>query len=536
MQRTSPLRRWFQFSMWLMALGQVNAEPVFVGQGAHKGAGYTFTDGSACFLVTAEHVVPADMPITVVDQQRNKTTATILRRGSLLTGGESGSDRFDVAVARLSADANVACTTSWHDGDAADEFFANVRNLESPLRSTRVLENGSVRQQRLQVREKRDHMLQLVPFGRADRFEAGDSGTFLTVSDGSEALLAGMIVRIDTAQDTVLALSQSWLHSMIGPALVPQAAPANAASVRVALGNLAMKGNRSIEHSAALMYESLKTIEGIEPSLGGHGDIVISGSVHSARPQTKRNECAARRGQVDLFCMVTGQSKAPYLATVPVQLEFRIDDRVSGRVMPYLYLRTFTGGAESAQEAESAAIDTAIRNGVLQALTEVGVLLETPPPPKKKNAVSTFALSDAWRRLAVTGERGIASPKSGFAGRWSGSYQCGRRTIPLTMDIRLEPSGQAQAMFRFCNGGNRALGLPDGTWQFSLTGTAGSTLDLQPVPARADPQLRMPGGYKQVAVQLHLVSAEQISGQIVRDTCTAVTLTRHRGSERGACD
>ena len=523
----------------LCFVATVRAEPVFVKQGPRVGAGFTFTDGSSCYLVTAEHTVVEEEPVTVVDQQRKRATVNVTRRGPLLGSASEGQvNRFDVAVAKFASDSQVACTTRWDNGAASSRFFASPSNLEAPLRATRVLENGSTLQQRLQVRRTAEHYLELVPYGRADEFKPGDSGTFLTVSDGGQTFFAGMIIEVEG--EIIRALLQSWLDSLIGAALVPQVTQSVPKTVEIAIAAITER-NRPIERSAGLMYEALRAVPDVIPTLGTSGDVVVAGSLLSSRPSLQRNDCYTKPGQINLVCAAMGKPTTRYIATVPVQIDYRINNRLTGRVIPFLFSATYSVGAENNQGAEDAAMDRALRDGALQALAAADVLTAVPSTSKsKKNTPPTYTLSNEIRSaVATVSQQANSAPATaGFTGSWSGSYQCGHRTIPLTMELNVDGANNAQGVFKFCNGGNRGLSLPDGNWQFGLAGQQldDKTLQLNALSPNQDAKRRMPPGYVSVGVVLNLTSPSTIDGSIVNNMCTNVELRKHRGSETGVCD
>jgi hypothetical protein len=528
----------------LLTAGRLFAEPVFVRQGGQNGSGYTFTDGATCYLVTAEHVVTDEAPITVVDHQRNRGIATILSRGSLLAGNDEPSEnRFDVAVATLSPDSKVACTTRWNDGDASARYFSNPQHLEEPIRATRVFDSGEIVQRRLLIRRPGEHIWELVPFGRGDQFQTGDSGTFLTLTHGTETLFVGMIVRVITATDTIVALPQNWLHSLVGSSLAPPAVAATAGNIRLGISNIAER-NRELAHSSALIYDALASIPELELTLGTQGDVLVTGSLLTAQPQLATNDCATRQGQVNLACALLGRPTTTYIATVPVQIEFRVNDRIHGRVVPYLYSKVLKVGANTHSEAERSAVDTAIREGIVQALVTARVIEAAPQSgkaqssSKKKNAPTTYVVSASLKNALTANAIATSSapPRAGLAGGWSGSYECGNSSIPLTLEIELAGE-QARGTFKFCNAGNRALRVPDGIWQFALIGrTSGSVAELVPLPAQADPARRMPPGYGPVGVKLTLLDADTLAGEVTNAGCRALNLRRHRGNERGVCE
>jgi hypothetical protein len=253
----------------------------------------------------------------------------------------------------------------------------------------------------------------------------------------------------------------------------------------------------------------------------------------------QRNDCYTKPGQVNLVCAALGKPTTPYIASVPVQIEFRMENRLDGRVVPFLFSPTYSIGAVNAQEAERLAIDAAIREGALQALVSAGVLVARAASTKK-NAPMIYEVAGGMKQAIAANAQSAAATQAAdaFSGRWSGSYQCGQRAIALTMDLAVDASRHAQGVFKFCNGGDRSSGVRDGKWQFGLAGQLvdGDTLRLEPLPARSDPARVMPPGYNTVGVVLEATSATTLSGQIQHNQCTLVQLRRHRGSESGICD
>jgi hypothetical protein len=240
------------------------AEPVYIEQGARSGAGYTFSDGDHCFVVTAEHVSPAQDVITVVDSWRARAQAEVVARGSLIRGQTDVSQpstespsiealRYDVLVALMPLSSGVACKTQWDTGAAADIRLRDPAELDKPVLSERVTQDAMMRQQQARVAVTGRMSLQLKT---DDNFLPGDSGSFLFYRGEGEAKhLAGMIVAVQGAQ--LSALPQSWLNSIIGPIVSkPTRAPASMAppseNVNLPLADYAFASTTGVQTCATL--------------------------------------------------------------------------------------------------------------------------------------------------------------------------------------------------------------------------------------------------------------------------------------------
>ncbi len=236
------------------------------------------------------------------------------------------------------------------------------------------------------------------------------------------------------------------------PGAPPTAYSPSARTVSVLVGNVSFN-NRAVSEAPALIFGDLKEIIGVEPSLpGGNAaaDFGIGGNVVSIRPSLQRNQCAQssqRTAQPSVLgaigCLVAGKSStAPYIATIPVQIEYRVMKRGDQRVVPYVFSKTYTLGAQQQEEAQEQALHFGIREGALAALASVGVLESRTDPGTRvaryylhggaaasgSGGVPPLLASNdspgTVRALAVNG--GNLNTNGSVEGVWSGTYACTR--------------------------------------------------------------------------------------------------------------
>lgn len=94
----------------LLAAGMASAEPVHIEFGGAAGAGYSFSRGSDCFVLTAAHVVDDDtgtLKASVIDRAGSRATAAV----TILKAED------DVALLTVET-GSVRCTTPWPAEDA----------------------------------------------------------------------------------------------------------------------------------------------------------------------------------------------------------------------------------------------------------------------------------------------------------------------------------------------------------------------------------------------------------------------------------
>jgi hypothetical protein len=102
---------------------------------------------------------------------------------------------------------------------------------------------------------------------------------------------------------------------------------------------------------------------------------------------------------------------------VPVEIDFRIVSSADGRVVPYLFHKTYQFGAQNPQEAEDQALRDGIQEGTLAALQSAGVIDSFTDPQTRRigyrvNALPTTTLVAAADVGAAA--RGLAAPAGSY--------------------------------------------------------------------------------------------------------------------------
>jgi hypothetical protein len=189
--------------------GAAVATPVHVqvDQGGKKeyGAGYSVSNGTACFVVTPHHVVETAQrdEITVTDAAGRQAVANVFKE----------SPEYDAALLKVSEPVNIDCPQEWSDGARTEQ---SARSAEW-LMARKVNGTGGMRQTRWFVSTVSGEELKLEPYGAKDRLEEGDSGS--SVYAGEELL--GMVVSTGTGDGTVTVVTQNQLFALFNAELAP---------------------------------------------------------------------------------------------------------------------------------------------------------------------------------------------------------------------------------------------------------------------------------------------------------------------------
>jgi hypothetical protein len=196
------------------------------------------------------------------------------------------------------------------------------------------------------------------------------------------------------------------------PAPAPDAPPPTSQPLAVTIAPNTFNG-REVAEAPGLMFAALKDIPGIDASMAATAATTtaygVGGNVIAVQPTLQRNQCATQNNQINqmnLACMLLGQSTAPFSASVPVQIDFRVLRNSDHRITPYLFAKTYTVGAQQAQDAQTQALALAIREGTLAALQSAGVLEQSSDPKTRKVTYNVSALA---QNLAAAANLGATS-------------------------------------------------------------------------------------------------------------------------------
>jgi hypothetical protein len=517
------------------------AEPVYLRQGDEVGQGYTFRSGNACFAITANHVLSSDDAVVVMDQNKNRATAKIRKRAQYLAAGAEQTTEDDAAILELAPGSSVACTARWsrQEGKARADV-----DPSTPVRALRVFENGSVRQQRLLFRETRDHAMVLVPYGKTDEFQKGDSGTFLVADVGpSGGYLYAMITAVES-DGNVIALSHAWIDSLFHELLTEQI-KLQPLSILV---NPILFNNRPIAAAPAVLFEELRRISGLDPTLAGatsvtQYDFAVGGQVLTAQPTLQRNNCERSGTQIKLFCLFGNQPTAPYVASVPVRVDFRVTRQADGRVMPYLFEANYNLAVQQQQEAQDEALMLAIQEGTLEALHFAGVLdAETASKvngSKEKqvtyrvNQQTQEAMAGINSRRAISPELSGATsspaPGQNIDGNWRGAYSCAIGKVGLELTLASAPGADSAGRVPI-SGVFRFFPLPEnpgvsaGRYEVSGTYAAGS------VVVAGQRWIAQPRGYVMVGLNGR-IDGIGMAGAVIGGGCSRFELHRQSAAQ-----
>jgi Caspase domain len=207
---------------------------------------------------------------------------------------------------------------------------------------------------------------------------------------------------------------------------------------------------RPVAQAPTVMFEQVHSIPGLVPTLAAESggspttDFAIGGTVLAARPSVQRNPCAAANNkQPKSGCLAAGTAAAPYIARVPVQIDFRIVSPADGRVIPYLFHKTYQFGAQTPQEAEDQALRDGIQEGTLAALQSAGVIDSFTDPQTRRIGYRAKALPAATLLAAAdagAATRGLATAPAAnngtvVSGDWQGTYNCRQGKIGLKLHL-----------------------------------------------------------------------------------------------------
>jgi hypothetical protein len=204
---------------------------------------------------------------------------------------------------------------------------------------------------------------------------------------------------------------------------------------------------RPVAQAPTLMFEQARSIPGLLPTLSQNGanpttDFALGGTVLAARPTVQRNPCTAANNKLPKpGCLPVATPAAPYIARVPVEIDFRIVNSSDGRVIPYLFHKTYQFGAQTPQEAQDQALRDGIQEGTLAALQSAGVIDSFTDSQTRRIGYRVKAVAAPTPLAAADAggaSRGLsASPANdtGISGDWQGTYSCRQGKIGLKLHL-----------------------------------------------------------------------------------------------------
>ena len=168
-------------ALLLVVAGMASAEPVHIEFGGKAGAGYSFSRGTDCFVLTAAHVVDDDtgaLKATVIDRAGGRSTAavTILK------------PEDDVALLNVES-GSIRCTTPW---PAEDPPLPARMNSQTRFEVVRHYPNGRESIVLLRYAGSTPGELQL-QYVDTSRIIPSDSGSLLFFGDHP----AGIVKEVD---------------------------------------------------------------------------------------------------------------------------------------------------------------------------------------------------------------------------------------------------------------------------------------------------------------------------------------------------
>lgn len=165
----------------LLAAGMASAEPVHIEFGGAAGAGYSFSRGSDCFVLTAAHVVNDDtgtVKASIIDRAGSRATAAV----TILKAGD------DVALLTVES-GSIRCTTPW---PAEDAPLPARMNSQTQFEVVRHYPNGRESIVLLRYAGSTPGELQL-QYVDSSRIIPSDSGSLLFFGDHP----AGIVKEVD---------------------------------------------------------------------------------------------------------------------------------------------------------------------------------------------------------------------------------------------------------------------------------------------------------------------------------------------------
>jgi hypothetical protein len=340
--------------------------------GVEYGAGFTVGRDKDCFVVTPLHVVdlaPADS-ITVTDAKGSSAKARLLK----------GSQEFDAGLLQIVGASGLDCPADWSDGSAGSASIGSAPFLVA----RKVDDNGRVMQTRLFASSTSREAIELAPFGANDELRKGDSGSALYAGDQ----LVGMIVSVDTKTRAAHAITQSQLHGLFGPDVLPGGGPPTLLqpfTVRKAENAYATAAAREFLSAQSRMQLVSAGTDG-KPAAGTQlivtGEVVDVTSGRIANPDYKAPQRAPskddslgrqlfqkleRRVSSEVDDALDRNTDSPYLRTFNVDVQIQIQKIADGTKVVNLERRSFKmpeTAAVTPADMEKNAVTEAVREAL----------------------------------------------------------------------------------------------------------------------------------------------------------------------------
>lgn len=335
------------------------------------GAGMSVGRGSECFIVTPFHVVEgADASeITITDAKGRRAKAGMVKF----------IQDFDAALLKVSGGVDIDCPSDWDDGDGVSG------NIEGAmfLVAKKVNSNGRTEQNRLFVSGISAEMIDLEPFDERNTLQEGDSGS--SVYAGNR--LVGMVVSVDTATGSVVAVTQSQIHGLFGADVLEQGQRTalvfpfvynraeNVYATMAAYDYVGQRTPLAVVESGPLTPQQIST--GAMPAIPTGVDFAVSGRVvelttarvtnpHYKRPDGKKKSF----GDIFVDSLKNSVSKrnedVQYLRTFNIDIEVTVIDVNDNSRARNLERRSYQVPDDGADAREME--KTAIRNAVIESL------------------------------------------------------------------------------------------------------------------------------------------------------------------------
>jgi len=246
----------------------------------------------------------------------------------------------------------------------------------------------------------------------------------------------------------------------------------------------------------------------------------------------QRNPCAAANNkQPKSGCLPLGTAAVPYIAHVPVEIDFRVLNSADGRVIPYLFHKTYQFAAQSPQEAQDQALRDGIQEGTLAALQSAGVIDSFTDPQTRRMGYRVKAVPAATLAAAAdpgAAARGLAAAASannpGIVGDWQGTYTCRLGKIGLKLHLTQGAQlgdGGVMAM----NGTFEFYPLPDNPMAPAGSYEVNGRLAADKIIIAGQRWIDRPRGAGMVGLNGSL-SGATLSGKVTGGGCTQFELKR----------
>jgi hypothetical protein len=349
--------------------------------GVEFGAGYTVARDTECFIVTPQHVVNFATPdsIRITDSDGTSAKARVVKE----------IPDFDVALLRVTESAPIDCQADWSDGTGAAAAIG-----EAPFLVARRLDDaGRTIQTRFFVSSASPEEITLQPYRADDELREGDSGSSLYA--GSE--LVGMITSVDTASGEASGITQTQIHGLFGPDVLPNAlARAIVLSIKYRSREDAYATTAAREYlSDSGSMQVLRTpLDGVVDT--SVADYVISGQIlqiartrennpdyeppkqddDADNPLQRLFRNAQRELEQEIDDRLERNTDARYLHRFTIDVQIEIQDLAQDRLISNLetIALRYPSNSTNLNESQTAAVSDAVKQALRSTLTANDIL------------------------------------------------------------------------------------------------------------------------------------------------------------------